>query len=197
VSAGGTMIAHGLLNYMAGTAVTGLTGAAYTNNDLEPTTGTTLFNIDTSLNQVVIQSPPNAGSLMAIGQLTIDPDTAVGFDFYTNLRDDMAFNNRSFASLVVGGVSGFYRVNVLTGQAILIRAFNDSVVDIAIPLNQSSKELGTRAPKAYESSPAPCRASVAETREPLMATLLLRDLAPRALVRREAHSQARLSTTVS
>jgi hypothetical protein len=136
VNAGGTTIADGLLNYMVGTTATGLTGAAYTNNDLDPTTGTTLFDIDTSLNQVVIQSPPNAGSLVATGQLTVDPETAVGFDFYTDLWDGVAFNNRSFASLVVGGVSGFYRVNVLTGQAILIGTFDDSVVDIAIPLNQ-------------------------------------------------------------
>jgi hypothetical protein len=136
VNAGGTTIADGLLNYMVGTTATGLTGAAYVNNDLAPTTGTTLFDIDTSLNQVAIQSPPNAGSLVATGQLTVDPDTAVGFDFYTDLRDDVAFNNRGFASLVVGGVSGFYRVNVLTGQAILIGNFNDSVVDIAIPLDQ-------------------------------------------------------------
>jgi len=33
-------------------------------DDLDPNTGTTLFDIDTSLNQVVIQSPPNAGSLV-------------------------------------------------------------------------------------------------------------------------------------
>jgi hypothetical protein len=136
VNAGGTTIADGHLNYMAGTTATGLTGAAYTNNDLDPTTATTLFDIDTSLNQVVIQSPPNAGSLAATGQLTVDPDTAVGFDLYTDLRDGVAFNNRGFASLVVGGVSGFYRVNVLTGQAILIGTFDDSVVDIAIPLDQ-------------------------------------------------------------
>ena len=52
------------LNYPGPPAVspaTGLSGAAYTDNDLDPNTGTTLFNIDTALNQVVIQSPPNAG----------------------------------------------------------------------------------------------------------------------------------------
>jgi hypothetical protein len=70
------------LNYLGPPPVspaTGLTGAAYTNNDLDPNTGTTLFDIDTSLNQVVIQSPPNAGSLVATGMLTVDADTPVGF----------------------------------------------------------------------------------------------------------------------
>jgi hypothetical protein len=127
------------LNYPGPPAInpaTGLTGAAYTNNDLDPNTGTTLFDIDTSLNQVVIQSPPNTGSLVATGLLTVDPDTPVGFDIYTSLSDGVATTNRGFASLVVGGVTGFYRINFLTGQAILIDYFYDEVIDIAIPLNQ-------------------------------------------------------------
>jgi Domain of unknown function (DUF4394) len=129
----------GALNYPGPPAIspaTGLTGAAYTNNDLDTNTGTTLYDIDTSLNQVVIQSPPNAGSLVATGLLTVDPDTPVGFDIYTELKNDVAINNSGFASLVVGGVYGFYRVNFPTGQAFLIDYFGDAVIDIAIPLNQ-------------------------------------------------------------
>ena len=121
---------------MAGTTAIGLTGAAYTNNDLDPSTGTTLFDLDPSLHQVAIQSPPNAGALVATGQLTVDPDTAVGFDLYTDLRNGAAQHNRGFASLVVNGVSGFYRVNVLSGRATLIDYFDEVVLDIAIPLNQ-------------------------------------------------------------
>jgi len=125
------------LNYPPAAApATGLTGAAYTNNDLDMNTGTTLFDIDTSLNQVAIQSPPNAGALVATGLLTVDADTPVGFDIYTELQNNVAINNSGFASLVVGGVPGFYRVNFLTGQAFLIDYFGDAVIDIAIPLNQ-------------------------------------------------------------
>ena len=98
--------------------------------------GTTLFDIDTSSNQVAIQSPPTPGALVAVGSLTVDPDTPVGFDIYTDLQKGVAVNNRGFASLVVGGVTGFYRVNILTGQAILIGNFDEAVIDIAIPLNQ-------------------------------------------------------------
>jgi hypothetical protein len=115
---------------------TGLTGAAYTNNDLDASTGTSLFNIDTSLNQVVIQSPPNAGALVTTGQLTVNPDTPVGFDIYTTLENGVAINNHGFASMVVDGVPGFYRINFLTGKASLIDLFTDPVIDIAIPLNQ-------------------------------------------------------------
>jgi hypothetical protein len=139
VNLGGTTVVNTALNYPAPVNInpaTGVTGAAYTNNDLSDRTGTTLFDIDTVLNQVAIQSPPGQGALVAVGALTVDPDTPVGFDIYTDLRDGVAFTNRGFASLVVGGVTGFYRVNVLTGQAFLIGTFDAALIDIAIPLNQ-------------------------------------------------------------
>jgi hypothetical protein len=130
------------LNYTPGTNATGVTGAAYTNNDLDANTGTTLFDVDTTLDQVSIQSPPNNGSLVATGLLTIDADTPVGFDNYTQLRKGVAVANHAFATLVVGGSTGFYRVNLLAGTAILIDNFSrdktddfgNPVIDIAIPL---------------------------------------------------------------
>jgi len=115
----------------------GVTGAAYTNNDLDTTnTGTTLFDIDTALDQVVIQSPPNNGILVATGKLTVDTDAPVGFDIYTRLKKSVASGNSGFASLMVGGVSGLYRVSLLTGMATRIGNFRKSVVDIAVRLNQ-------------------------------------------------------------
>jgi hypothetical protein len=139
VNPGGTTAANMALNYPAPVNIDlalGITGAAYTNNDLSDTTGTTLFDIDTVRNQVAIQSPPAQGALVAVGSLTVDPDTPAGFDIYTDLWKGVAFNNRGFASLIVGGEAGFYRVNVLTGQAILIDTFDKAVIDIAIPLDQ-------------------------------------------------------------
>jgi hypothetical protein len=132
------------LNYTPGTNATGVTGAAYTNNDLDANTGTTLFDIDTMLDQAAIQSPPNNGSLVATGLLTVDADTTVGFDIYTRLRKGVAVTNNAFATLVVNGTTGFYRVNQLAGTAILIDNFSgdtpddfsDPVIDIAIPLKQ-------------------------------------------------------------
>jgi Domain of unknown function (DUF4394) len=132
------------LNYTPGTNALGVTGAAYTNNDLDPDTNTTLFDIDTTLDQVSIQSPPNNGSLVATGFLTVDADTPVGFDIYTRLRRGMAVANNAFATLVVKGRTSFYRINQLAGTAVLIGNFSrdkrddfsDPVVDIAIPLKQ-------------------------------------------------------------
>jgi hypothetical protein len=94
------------------------------------------------MNQLVIQSPPNAGTLVPTGKLfdatqpKVDANSTVGFDIYTKLRDGRAFTNNAFASLVVGGVTGFYRMNPLTGEALLIGFFDDAVIDIAIPLDQ-------------------------------------------------------------
>jgi hypothetical protein len=128
----------------AGATALGVTGAAYTNNDLDANTGTTLFDIDTTLDQVSLQSPPNNGSLVATGKLILDADTPVGFDNYTQLRKGVAVANTAFATLVVNGTTGFYRVNLFTGTATLIDYFSrdkpddfsDPVIDIAIPLDQ-------------------------------------------------------------
>jgi Domain of unknown function (DUF4394) len=104
---------------------------------------TTLFDIDTMLDQVSIQSPPNNGSLAPTGPLTVDADNSVGFDIYTQLRKGLAVANNAFATLVVGGQTGFYRVDLLAGTASLIGGFSgarddfrDPVIDIAIPLEQ-------------------------------------------------------------
>jgi Domain of unknown function (DUF4394) len=121
---------------------TGIAGAAYTNNDFTvmgaANTATTLFDLDTNLNQLVIQSPPNNGILVATGLLGVDPGSAVGFDIYSVLGlDGMTTSNFGLASLSVGGVTGMYGIDMLTGKAISLGALGDStVVDIAVPLNQ-------------------------------------------------------------
>ncbi|MGH8585409.1 MAG: DUF4394 domain-containing protein [Gammaproteobacteria bacterium] len=115
----------------------GVTGAAYTNNDLDPATGTTLFDIDSQRNQVVIQSPPASGVLVPTGSLTVDPDASVGFDIYSRLKNGATSGNAGFASLMVGGKSRFYSVNLLTGRAFQIDgAFPVPLADIAVVLQQ-------------------------------------------------------------
>jgi hypothetical protein len=124
------------LNYTAGTPATGINGAAYTNNDLDAATGTSLFDLDSERNQIALQSPPNNGSLVLTGSLTVDPDSPAGFDIYSRLRNNVTVSNSAYAALTVGGQSGFYRTNLLTGGAELIDYFPVPVVDIAIPLEQ-------------------------------------------------------------
>jgi hypothetical protein len=121
---------------------TGITASAYTNNDATagspPNTGTTLFELDTNLDQVAVQSPPNNGILVATGQLGVDAGSAAGFDIYTTLGPDgRAADNLGLAVLTVGGVAGLYGLDPLTSVPNLIGALGDAtVVDLAIPLNQ-------------------------------------------------------------
>lgn len=120
---------------------TGITASAYTNNDptsmTPPNTGTTLFELDTNLNQLTIQSPPNNGILVPTGQLGVDPGAAAGFDVYTVLGfDGMAVDNVGLAVLSVGGSTGLYGIELLTGEANRIGSFGAPVVDLAIPLSQ-------------------------------------------------------------
>jgi Domain of unknown function (DUF4394) len=140
VNAGGVTIADATLNYTAGTAATGVTGAAYTNNDLDPNTGTTLLDLDSNMDQVAVQSPPNNGSLVATGKLTVDTTPAVGFDIYSTIRNGTTFDVEAFASLTsaLDGRVRFYEINLFTGKATQRGRFKsqDQVIDIAIPLSQ-------------------------------------------------------------
>ncbi len=131
-------INDGTLNYMPGVAATGIAGSAYTNNDSDPNTATTLYDLDTNLDQVAIQSPANAGTLAATGKLTVDAGLPVGFDIYSTIRNNTTVALRAFASLVVGGETRLYAITLFTGKASSRGAFRaqDQVIGIAIPLNQ-------------------------------------------------------------
>jgi hypothetical protein len=142
VNAGGVTVANATLTYTVPPATpvvpaVGVTAAAYTNNDLnQPHTGTTLFDLDTALDQVVIQSPPGNGILVATGKLGVDAAAASGFDIYSLLEDGVTVANFPFATMAVNGKYRFYSVNLTTGKAFPLGRFDEAVVDIAIPLNQ-------------------------------------------------------------
>jgi uncharacterized protein DUF4394 len=138
VNVGGVTLSDGTLNYTPGTPALGVTGAAYTNNDLDTSTATTLFDLDTTLNQISIQSPPNNGSLVATGSLTIDATSVAGFDIYSKVIDGVTVDQQAFAALAsaVDNKVRFYEINLLTGKATSRGRFDDKVIDIAIPLNQ-------------------------------------------------------------
>jgi Domain of unknown function (DUF4394) len=113
----------------------GVVGAAYTNNDVAAATNTTLYVLDSNLDQVSTQSPANTGILVANGKLGVDA-TAGGFDIYSVLRSDVTVAQRALAALTVAGSAGLYDINLLTGAATLRGAIGAAVVDIAMPLNQ-------------------------------------------------------------
>lgn len=90
-----------------------VSGAGYTNS-FAGTATTTLYVIDSTTDQLLIQNPPNAGTLVAVGGLGVDANQTIAFD--------IAFpGNLGFAALQVGaGSSGLYSINLTTGAATLL-----------------------------------------------------------------------------
>lgn len=123
------------LNYTPGVTALGVTSAAYSNNDLDVNTGTSLFAVDATLDQVVLQAPPNNGSLAATGKLTVAADAAVGFDIYSKLKNGVTLTNRAVATISVGGVGGLYTVDLLTGKASLVAPLAAPLLDFAAMLD--------------------------------------------------------------
>lgn len=114
-----------------GTTASGVTGAAYTNNDLNAATATTLFDLDTAQDRVSVQSPANAGNLAPTGQLGVDVPGNSGFDIYSSA------NTGTNSAYAVTGSRAF-RVDLLSGRATSTGSFPKGwqVVDLAIPLKQ-------------------------------------------------------------
>ncbi|MGQ7295564.1 DUF4394 domain-containing protein [Quadrisphaera sp. KR29] len=116
------------------TGTQGVTGAAYTNNDLVDTTGTVLYDISTASDQLLIQSPANSGALVPVGALGVDAQGDAGFDVLSELRDGKAVGAKAWASLTVGGKAGLYEVNLVNGSASKVGDLPAGVTDIAVPL---------------------------------------------------------------
>ena len=108
------------LAYAAGDVNAGVnphvTEAAYTHNDNNPATATTLSCIDDFLDALVVTSNPNGGTLNTVGSLGFNVDEYLGFDIFTNASGI----NMAFASLRVAGAQGLYAINLASGAASLI-----------------------------------------------------------------------------
>jgi hypothetical protein len=129
----GVTVADTQLTTPPNTAPTpGVTGAAYTNNDIDPTTATTLFVLNPSVDQVAIQSPANAGTLAATGNLGVNADSDAGFDIST--QPGSPSSGRGFAALQVNGTYSLYEIDLITGRATQAGAF---------PLDQQVTDLTT------------------------------------------------------
>ena len=136
-------LVDGPLNY-AGSTAAGVTGAAYTNNDADGApapagqpsngnTGTALYDIDTRNDSLVLQNPPNSGTLSTVGTgLGVDTSDVVGFDIFSRITDGKATSNAAYAVLTVAGERGLYSIDLGTGAASLITRVTRGVSDIAV-----------------------------------------------------------------
>lgn len=113
-------------------------GVAYTNN-FAGATSTTLFDIDFTTNRLLIQNPPNNGTLVDVGALGVDVSAVMGFDILTT-GDRAAPLNTAYASFQVGGSTGLYTINLSTGAATLVGGIGGSptLTDMVIAPNPSA-----------------------------------------------------------
>ena len=120
------------LAYAAGDPNVGATprivGSAYTNNFSGATT-TTLYDIDSNLDILATQIPPNNGVLNTVGALGFNTSDLVGFDI-------SGLTGTAFASLTAPGAatSSLFTVNLATGAGTLVGTIGASValLDIAV-----------------------------------------------------------------
>jgi hypothetical protein len=121
-----------------GAPAKGVTGAAYTNNDNNADTATTLVDIDTVNDQVSLQAPANNGTLNPTGKLTVDAGLNGDADIFADLSNGKTISNTAFATLLpFGGKQSFYMFDILTGTATLIGTFPTiaPVTDVAVALD--------------------------------------------------------------
>ncbi|GAB7192540.1 DUF4394 domain-containing protein [Kineococcus sp. NUM-3379] len=115
----------------------GVTAAAYTNNDTDAATGTTLYDLNTATDTLALQAPANAGTLSTVGSLKVDATGDAGFDIFSRVKDGSTVDVHGFATLSVGGKRALYGVNLFTGKVSKTGDLAKDVTDIAVQLRTS------------------------------------------------------------
>jgi hypothetical protein len=116
---------------------------AYTNN-FAGAGATVLYDIDSNLNALLVQSNPNGGTLNTVGSLGVDTTDNVGFD----ISPATGF---AYATLTVSGTAGLYTINLGSGAATLVGTIAntailgaETVTDIALPTSTRLRNISTR-----------------------------------------------------
>jgi hypothetical protein len=142
-----------------------IVASAYTNNVPGPAS-TTLYNIDTNLDVLVTQNPPNAGTLNTVGPLGEDITSVTGFDI---VGSNTAFASLSFTNNYPANTTGLYSVNLTTGAITPIRFIGggEAVRDISAALSAAPATVTPVPPTATAGppppSPTPCPGGVVNT----------------------------------
>ena len=117
----------------SGTArAAGIGGVAYTNNDTDTSTATTLFDLDSVNDQLVTQVPPNDGVLVPVGRLGFRGSSVSAFDIWTSVKDGKAVDNMGFAALDGGG--SLFSIDLKLGSATFIGNVGTELVGLTFPI---------------------------------------------------------------
>ncbi|HEY6563246.1 MAG TPA: DUF4394 domain-containing protein, partial [Pirellulaceae bacterium] len=127
----GATIVDGTLAYDAGDPNTGvnplINEAAYSNNDNDPATATTLYYLDYGLDILVTTSNPNGGVVNTVGNLGVLTSSYTGLDIFTDGGVNTAYAILSNSD----NLPSLYTVNLQTGAAALIgQVGNGSVFEV-------------------------------------------------------------------
>ena len=112
-------------------------GSAYSNN-FAGATVTVLYDIDSNFDALLIQNPPNGGTLNTVGAMGTDATDEVGFDI-------SGVTGAAYASLS----GNLYSINLQSGLATLIGAIGgpepiEPIVDIAATVQTRLVNISTR-----------------------------------------------------
>jgi hypothetical protein len=97
-----------------------VSSAAYTNN-FAGTTSTELLVMDISTGKLLLQNPPNNGTLVERGSLGVTATMNNGFDISGR-------TNKGLAILTSGSATGVYTINLLNGAATNMKPLGISIV---------------------------------------------------------------------
>jgi hypothetical protein len=122
---------------------TGVSGAAYTNSFGQSLTGgvTTQYVLDAESNQLLIQNPPNAGTVGNGRQLSIDGNPleftwVSGFDIPSDVRvtasSSAVTSGTGFAALMVEGTMRLYAIDLTNGRATSLGAVATNLAGLAV-----------------------------------------------------------------
>lgn len=112
-----------------------INAAAYT-NAVPDTPTTKLFDLDTTLDVLVLQDPPNDGILTTVGPLGVDFDARAGFDILTVDGGDHAF---------AASRSVLYAIDLATGRATAVGTIGDGTLRITgLAILASGRDTGSR-----------------------------------------------------
>ena len=145
----GVTLVDTALNYQAGDLFFGqnpnVIASAYTNSfrpSPRTSPGTQLFGIDSVRNTLALQVNPNGGVLQTVGLLGVDVSQLAGFDIFF---DPVTQTNIGYAALqnIAEGVSRFYTIDLLSGQATPIGTDLGDLVDgiAAVPAPEAGNTL--------------------------------------------------------
>jgi hypothetical protein len=133
---------------------TGVAAVAYTNAFTQPLTGgvTTVYVLEPTANELLIQNPPNAGVLTAartvtLGGAPLDFGAVAGFDIPGEVAvaaSSAPAGGSGIALLSVSAAEGLYAMDLTTGAATLLGAVQSPLQSIAV--GDAQRDLPKPAP---------------------------------------------------